>query len=282
MADSRNATVGLPSSPGLLRPEEFARRVVFDEAEPTPAAARWVQRIWSVTWNLPAGAEYVSSVVPHPCVSLTVERGDGRRTGRSGDGVWLTGVMTRRFDMHTSGRGGVVGVKFHAGGFTALTGRSSRQLTDQVLPATGFLPSAARLGDLPLHATTARDALCDYVTSLGGGVDERYDLVRSVLDLLTDERITRVSHLAEACGLTERTLQRLLRDYVGVGPKWLLTRQRLHDAVSRIDAGDAEPLAELATRLGWYDQNHFTRDFTDIVGVTPAAYRDRRERTGRT
>ncbi len=266
----------MPSSPGLLRPEEFAWYAVFDEVEPTATTAYWVERIWSVSWDVPEGFEHVTSLVAHASVSLSVERGDGTRTGRSGDGVWLTGVMTHRFDVHTWGRGGVVGVKFRPGGFTALTGQPSLPLTDQVRPAGPYLPGVDVLGDLPLHAPSARDALCDYLGSLCTGPDPRYDRLRLVLDRLPDARMTRVAMIAESCGLSERALQRLLRDYVGVGPKWLLMRHRLHDAVTRIDAGFDGLLADLAAELGWYDQAHFIRDFTRVVGITPAAYRDRR------
>ncbi len=260
---------------GVLRPEQFARHATFGDAAPTATTAYWIERIWSVTWDLPPGTHYSSEVVAHPSVSLTVERGQGRRWGRTGEGVWLTGVTTRRFVVDIHGRGGVVGVKFRPGGFTALAGRSCAPLTDDVLPAASWLPGVAALADLPLDAAAAADALCAYVERLGAGPDARYDEVCVVLDRLADERITRVEDLARESGLSERTLQRLLREYVGVGPKWLLMRQRLHDAVDRIDAGYDEPLADLAVQLGWYDQNHFIRDFTAIVGVTPAVYRDR-------
>lgn len=60
-----------------------------------------------------------------------------------------------------------------------------------------------------------------------------------------------------------------------MGPKWLLRRQRLHDAVAMIDAGFDGSLADLAADLGWYDQNQFTRDFGRMVGVSPSAYRTR-------
>ena len=56
----------------------------------------------------------------------------------------------------------------------------------------------------------------------------------------------------------------------------MLQRARLHDAVSRIDTGQADDLATLALELGWFDQAHFTRDFTALVGQSPAAYAARR------
>jgi AraC-like DNA-binding protein len=47
----------------------------------------------------------------------------------------------------------------------------------------------------------------------------------------------------------------------------------MHDVVTDLDEGYTGPLSDLALRYGWYDQAHFTRDFTELVGVTPGQYR---------
>ena len=62
-----------------------------------------------------------------------------------------------------------------------------------------------------------------------------------------------------------RTLQRLFASYVGVSPKWVLSRYRMHDVVTDLDAGYGGSLADLAAKYGWFDQAHFTREFTDLV-----------------
>ena len=108
--------------------------------------------------------------------------------------------------------------------------------------------------------------------------DERYDEVLAIVrDIQHDPTLTTVHLAARRHATSERTLQRLFRRYVGVGPKWVLQRARLHDAVDRIDSGRAADLAGLALELGWFDQAHFTRDFTALVGQSPAAYAARRE-----
>ena len=55
---------------------------------------------------------------------------------------------------------------------------------------------------------------------------------------------------------------------MGVWPKWVLARYRMHDAVADLDTGWDGTLTDLAERYGWYDQAHFTRDFAALVGVT--------------
>ena len=93
--------------------------------------------------------------------------------------------------------------------------------------------------------------------------------------MLADHSLLTVADVADRHAVTVRTLQRLFTHYVGVGPKWVLARYRLHDAVADLDAGWPGTLTDLAVRYGWYDQAHFTRDFTALVGVTPGQYRDR-------
>lgn len=267
----------MPSSKGVLRPEEMARHISFDETDPSTGAAPWVERVWSVTWDLPDGVEHISSIVPHPSVSLTVERGEVDRDGAHGPGVWVTGVMTHRFDAVCRGRGGVVGVKFHPGGFSALTGLPAAELTDRSRPADALVAGSQVLADLPLAARTAGPSLCALVEGLGRrrGPDTGYARVTLVVEQLRDPSVTRVDDLADRCGLSVRSLQRLLRQYVGVGPKWMVARRRLHDAVATLDEGYDGSLADLAATAGWYDQNQFARDFTALVGTTPGAYRDR-------
>jgi AraC-like DNA-binding protein len=73
--------------------------------------------------------------------------------------------------------------------------------------------------------------------------------------------------------LGERALQRLFSDYVGVSPKWVIRRSRLHDAASRLANAEDVNLTQLAQELGYCDQAHFARDFKTIVGRSPSDYR---------
>jgi AraC-like DNA-binding protein len=100
-------------------------------------------------------------------------------------------------------------------------------------------------------------------------------LLDVVADMLADRTLLTVAEAARRHGVSVRTLQRVFTHYVGVGPKWVLARYRMHDVVAALDAGDDGTLTDLAVRFGWYDQAHFTRDFVALVGATPGQYRAR-------
>ena len=89
--------------------------------------------------------------------------------------------------------------------------------------------------------------------------------------MLADPAITRVEHLCALAGCSKRTLQRLFREYVGVTPKWVLQRIRLHEAAERMADGEGD-WAGMAIDLGYFDQAHFIKAFKAVVGRSPADY----------
>ena len=97
--------------------------------------------------------------------------------------------------------------------------------------------------------------------------------VAALVSLITaDPGLRRVDQLAAASGMTARSLQRLFADYVGVSPKWVMRRARLHEAAERADSGEPVDWASLAADLGYADQAHLTRDFTATIGISPTRY----------
>jgi len=102
-----------------------------------------------------------------------------------------------------------------------------------------------------------------------------------VARITTDPALRRVGELAAASGTSARSLQRLFADYVGVSPKWVMRRARLHEAAERADGGELVDWAELAADLGYSDQAHLTRDFTATIGVPPTHYAVPSEPLGR-
>ena len=269
-----------PRAVGLLRPEVNDALVRRDRLDAHDGLADWVEGYWTVEWDLDDPG-FVTEVVSHPAVHVTVESGDRPRFGHAMPAGLVHGVITRRFTQQIAGRGRVFGVKFRPGGFGAFTGADVGAWTDRVLPLAAAFGAAS---DDLVHDVLAvgsdqqrAEAMDAFLLGRVPGRDGRYDDVLAVVrDIRSDPSLTTVELAARRHAMSERTLQRLFRRYVGVGPKWVLQRARLHDAVERIDTGRGGDLAALALELGWFDQAHFTREFTALVGQPPAAYAARR------
>lgn len=256
--------------PGVLRPEVTVERADLRREYPVdPRLVPFVERYWSVRWEPRPGAPYRSEVLTHPSANVTVESGDRPRHGFVLPAVLLHGVTTRRFAVDLEGWGRCTAVKFRPGGHTAFTGRATSRDTVHRLDRPDLLRDVlAHDGD------DERVAVLDAALAAHAPepAPEYLQLTRIVETMAATRELTRVDQVADAVGLSTRGLQRLFHRYVGVGPKWVLARYRLHDAAAAIDAGTVDDLAALAADLGWFDQAHFARDFRAAVGVTASSY----------
>ena len=113
----------------------------------------------------------------------------------------------------------------------------------------------------------------DFLRATLPAPDPTAEAVAVMVDrIAADPDLTRVESLAAAVDTRVRTLQRLFSGYVGVGPKWVIRRYRLHEVSERLAQGRDVAWARLAADLGYADQAHLSRDFTAIFGEPPSRY----------
>jgi AraC-like DNA-binding protein len=65
-----------------------------------------------------------------------------------------------------------------------------------------------------------------------------------------------------------------------VTPKWVICRFRLHEALAQLEKSgndkDRIDWVSFALDLGYFDQSHFIKDFTGMVGCSPQEYHKRK------
>ncbi len=270
---------------GVLRPDLAATRFRLARHQPSAPLAPFVEYYWIPRWDLRGAPPHAQTILPHPNVHLVFEA--------SGAGIF--GVDRRLFTRSLSGLGLAFGVRFLAGCFRPFWQAPISQLTDRVVPAARlFGPQAEKTrqaimrvsaGSAGVSAGSADSAdseeadawMIGYAEALLCSVRPEQDPVAEqaaalVSRITADPGLRRVDQLAAASGMTARSLQRLFADYVGVSPKWVMRRARLHEAAERADSGEPVDWALLASDLGYADQAHLTRDFTATLGVSPTRY----------
>jgi AraC-like DNA-binding protein len=251
---------------GLLRPWERDRSFTLESRLPSPGLERLVDRHWMARWDLRGRAPFHQELLPHPSINLVAEA-EGTR-------VW--GVPTRRHVRVLQGRGWAVGTKFRPGAFTAITGIDAFSLTDGSITVPAMLADAppnpgAGSADDPLGAVAR--AVEDRLATHAEIDDPALDLVDAIMSSMRDmPPDARVEQLCARHHIAPRTIQRLFRRYVGVSPKWVLKRLRIHQAVEQLAGGPDRPWTELALELGYYDHAHFIRDFRLVTDHSPAEY----------
>jgi AraC-like DNA-binding protein len=89
---------------------------------------------------------------------------------------------------------------------------------------------------------------------------------RTVAELLRTSGNPRICELAQDAGISERQLRRRFSAAVGLTPKQLSRTLRVRNACIRLVMLPSEPLARIAHEIGYADQAHFSREFSEVFG----------------
>ena len=252
---------------GVLRPGEIGRAFSLGAREPPSDLADAIDRHWIVRWDLRGRDPHRSEVLTHPAVHLVFEP----------HGAFVHGVRRTIYVRTLSGRGHAIGTKFLPGGFAAFTERPMDELTDRVLELEEIFGDAgARLA----RATAGLEdpdavlpPMHDLLRARRRPVAPAAQLVAAAVARMREAAPgTRVSDIAADRSVSVRTLERLFARYVGVSPKWVLQRYRLHEALERMTGESRLDFSRLAVDLGYFDHAHFIRDFRAVAGRSPAEY----------
>ena len=234
---------------------------------PSGDLAEYVEHYWSVTWDLRGKEPYRAETLPHPSVHMVFGSGGSATVG---------GPSTAKFSRLLEGTGGVFAAKFTPAGFHPFFGDSMSRLANRTLEIESIFSEMRRdlVREISLRTSDEHriPLLEKFLHSFNPASDPNVVAInRIVYAIAADRNILRVDDLVERhIGL--RSLQRMFSKYVGVSPKWVIQRYRLHEAAEQLATANVESYLDLALELGYSDQSHFLRDFKAIVGVSPAAY----------
>ena len=238
-----------------------ARRCAAAELAP------WIDHYWMVSWDLRGLEPRLVESLPHPNVHIVFEEAASK--------VW--GVSTSKFSRLLEGKSHVFGVKFTPGGFFPFFKQSVSSLADRSIPIQQVFGSKMDGLESEVLATQDEDEMTAaanaFLLDRKPEADNKAGQVRQLVERILHERdILTVDDFAARTGIGVRSLQRLFNQYVGVNPKWVIRRYRLHELLEQMHSGKRIDWAQLAVELGYFDQAHLINDFRSITGHAPTEY----------
>lgn len=252
---------------GRLDPVGFEQHVRFRTYSPPAELAPFIEHGWTIRWEKIDTAYYSDEVMHRPYVDLFVS---AQESG-------IQGTFRGKRTYVAAGSGRIIGVRFWPGAFHALWDGAIADLQEQVIALQQVFPLADasyRERLLTLDDQAAIDNLFQLVRVNNPQPDPNITLVNEIITAIeTDESLSTVAAVAIAFFKSERWIQQLFRDYLGVGLKWLLQRHRLLAAAQQIRETDRPNWTALAYDLGYSSQQHFITAFTQVLGKTPLQYK---------
>lgn len=188
----------------------------------------------------------------------------------------LVGPRTRSVWLRFDGSIDQVNVSFYPGVAGAFVGVSMPEVVGRMAPPDAVWPrefreAVAELEPLPGDERISR--LSDLLLARLEPRREPGTQVREAVRLIYAAcgRV-RVRWLADQVNLSVSQLEREFKRHVGVGPKLLARQARVSALAAEVIRVRSPDLAWLAYRYGFSDQAHLTREFRQLMGLTPGAF----------
>ncbi|HEX2995524.1 MAG TPA: AraC family transcriptional regulator [Anaerolineales bacterium] len=252
---------------GRLDPVGFERHVSFHTCQPPADLVPFIEHFWTIRWDK-ADTVYNSEEVMHrPYVDVFV----------SAQQAGIQGTFRGKRTYVAAGSGRIVGVRFRPGAFHAFWNGNLSDLQDKIIDLQQVFPQMdSRYIEhlLTLDDETAIHDLLKLIRAKHPQPDGNIELINEVITSIeTDESLQTVAAVAKAFGRSERWLQQLFQNYLGIGLKWLLKRHRLLAAAQQIRGSEQPNWAAIAYDFGYSSQQHFITDFKKVLGKTPRQYK---------
>jgi AraC-like DNA-binding protein len=250
-----------------------------------PAFSAHVECIWAISSARADRAE--NRIVPDGCPEIIVHLGDRfeRRTGtrwKRQPEAFFAGTLTRPWIVRNGVRVMTIGLRFRAGGFPALFGKSLSHTADLELALPNILDKeladdlSSRLGRAT--SVTARlEAARAWLVAHASANPAVSPSAPAIDHIVAARGQVRIDDVARRLGFTRRRLERAFARDLGIRPKVYARIVRLNAVLARLDESERTKAVDLALDAGYFDQAHLLRDFRLMAGRSP---RQRRERDG--
>ena len=271
----------MPESKGHLNPG--ASGVHLDRFELGPRLSDLVRHVWVGRWAVPEGEVRPQRVLTYPAHNAVIMP----------ELAALFGPDPRIQVQELRGTSWVVGILFRPAAGPLLTSTDPVALvsSSEPLPAA----PAGRLQQIMTPPSQDRESadqidwdriesdrgdlvrvLRTWLLPVAADVDDRGRLVNEACRLAEEDAgITRAAALAGVLGVSERSLERLVRTHIGMTPKWLIECRRLQQAATTLYGSPGTDLSVLAAELGYTDYPHFSRQYQRVLGESPRTTRER-------
>ena len=185
----------------------------------------------------------------------------------------IAGQIKKHFFIQSTGAAGVFGIKFKPAALTQLFGLSMDMLVDKVASLSSVkIKQLKVLENIDLTSHTAMVTSTENCLEKFIAEQERNVVIEKAIDLVFKSNGTiTVAGICKELFITERQLQRLFKQYIGLSPKFYSRIIRFNYIFQLMKEGKTSWL-DITYHSGYFDQSHFIRDFKAFTGEDPSDY----------
>jgi AraC-like DNA-binding protein len=255
----------------------------YQQYKPSEALSNYIESYW-IRKTPPGPGQPGRRVYADGCSDIIVNTGSTTAwyypMAHAGDIIpmlpghmYLGGTMTV-YGVVTAPEGCILtGIRFLAGGFYSLYGQPMAPAVDSLLEFSD--PSLQSLMEKANNPDPDPASRLNTYFSARKIITRRDFSVIYKMILASKGQIT-VEALSKDCHMSNRTMERVFKENVGIAPKELIQIVRFQEVLRRLRQLDVQPAARqesllrIAFGLGYHDHAHLTNEFKKYAGILPS------------
>lgn len=262
----------------LIWPPPDRHHSTFREAEPDRQLAELVARVrWGHEW-IPPGVVVRERIVPDGAVHLLFVL---PTTAEEKPYALAVGASSEAAVVSLSGRIEHLEIELRPGAVPALLGVPAGELSGRAVALSDLWGDRAAVVQDRVRETrdpARRIGIVQEVLSelLGQGRGQPPAALGEALQRIARSGGNlRVRQLVAGLGVSDRRLEQLFHQHVGLSPKAACRLARFRHSVELLARPDRPSWAGIALDAGFYDQSHLVNEFQAMTGLAPGDFQSR-------
>lgn len=252
----------------------------YQQLQPPAPLAEYVRYFWV----LESGTNTVQKTfrtIADGCPGLIFqqpEKGTFYQNEKQLPAIFLFGQSTKYADISLSGQFGTVGVYLHPNALKSVFGLNAEELTDSCLDLNLLaLKQGSHLFER-LSNTSSTTGQIELLSSYllrqcnDNAVPTDKAMAYALSRLLESKGTIPLKQVQESLRLSERSLERKFKQYVGISPKLFSRICRFQASLRQLRANNYGKFSDIAFENEYADQSHFIRAFNEFAGFSPYQY----------
>jgi AraC-like DNA-binding protein len=211
-------------------------------------------------WVMTAQPDATVRVVPDGSTAISIQLQNGQAS------EWmLRGPLVRPDERRFTSEALLVGIRLRPGVAFLLSGIPAHTMVGRRLRFRDLVAEPTR----PITPERCIDVLERFLLQRLAGVSLHSVVTAALHEIEREHGCVRATDVAARCHVSPRHLHRLMRDWVGYGPKCYANIIRFQSTLHEMEHVPPPTAAALASGNGYFDQAHLTQDLSRFAGATP-------------
>ncbi len=253
--------------------------MIYKQKEPIQELSEVIKSFWMIDSEGDASIRE-EKIIPDGYPEMIFHYGDSFRAKISNE--WsiqqkdlLAGQISNFFFLENTGKVGMFALKFQPWALRKLFAIKIANYTDKVLPIdvdiSAILQAIKQVAIAPSSFDEKTIAIENILLEFIQDDSTKSKGEQATAMIIHHNGAITLQHVEEQIGISERSLERYFKEYIGLTPKFYCRIIRFAYIFSLVNQGNIN-WSDVSFLAGFYDQSHFIKNFKEFTGEEPSTY----------